>query len=65
MDASGRDFLPFTDLERACERMCKTLRESALIPDDIPIAGRDRTDVRSGRLQEVVHSDDVEKISEQ
>lgn len=53
VDASGRDFLPFGDLETSVLEDVTTIRESPLIPSDIPIFGA-IYDVRTGRLQEVV-----------
>jgi carbonic anhydrase len=54
-DVSGWDFLPFADLEQSVRDDVAALRESPLIPSDIPIAGA-IYDVRSGRLHEVVRS---------
>jgi carbonic anhydrase len=54
-DASGWDFLAFSDLEASVRDDVQTLRESPLIPADIPISGA-IYDVRSGQLQEVVRS---------
>ena len=56
VDASGWDFLTFTDLEQSVRDDVQTLRESPLIPRDIAIAGA-IYDVHSGRLQEVVRSE--------
>jgi carbonic anhydrase len=53
VDASDWDFLPFQDLEASVREDVATLRNSPLIPRDIPISGA-IYDVRSGRLQEVV-----------
>jgi len=64
VDASNRDFLPFTDLEESVRAEVKPLRESALIPDDIPIAGA-IYDVRSGQLREVVRSERSREIGKQ
>jgi carbonic anhydrase len=52
-DASGWDFLPFRNLEESVREDVATLRNSDLIPRDVPITGA-IYDVRSGRLQEVV-----------
>jgi carbonic anhydrase len=52
-DASGRDFLPFSDLEQSVRDDVETLRRSELIPDDITIAGA-IYDVQTGRLEEVI-----------
>lgn len=51
-DARGWDFLPFSDLEKSVVDDVDKLRNSPLIPDDIPIAGA-IYDVGSGRLNEV------------
>ncbi len=55
VDATGRDFLPFSDLEQSVRDDVETLRNSDLIPDDISISGA-IYDVRSGELREVVGS---------
>jgi carbonic anhydrase len=54
-DASGWDFLAFTDLEDSVREDVQALRASSLIPLDIPITGA-IYDVRSGRLHEVIRS---------
>jgi len=54
-DVKGRDFLPFSDLEQSVRDDVATIRQSPLIPKDIPIAGA-IYDVRSGKLQEVVRA---------
>ena len=54
-DVGGRDFLPFSDLEQSVRDDVATLRQSPLIPKDIPIAGA-IYDVRSGKLREVVRA---------
>jgi carbonic anhydrase len=51
-DASAIDFLPFSDLEESVRRDLFTIRNSPLIPKDIPVSGF-IYDVRSGRLREV------------
>lgn len=51
-DASSIDFLPFSDLEESVRQDVATLRNSPLIPADIPISGF-IYDVRTGRLREV------------
>jgi carbonic anhydrase len=61
VDASEWDFLPFTDLEASVQADVKALRESALIPNDIPIAGA-IYDVRSGQLREIVRSDGSREV---
>lgn len=55
VDATGRDFLTFSDLEQSVRGDVETLRNSDLIPDDISIYGA-IYDVRSGELREVVGS---------
>ncbi len=55
VDVSGRDFLPFGDLEQGVRDDVTTLRESPLIPNDIPISGA-IYDVHSGTLREVVRA---------
>jgi carbonic anhydrase len=52
-DASGIDFLPFSDLEESVRADVATLRASPLLPKDIPIDGL-IYDVRTGRLRAVV-----------
>jgi carbonic anhydrase len=54
-DVDGRDFLPFSDLEQSVRDDVATIRQSPLIPQDIPIAGAIYA-VRSGKLQEVVRA---------
>src|SRR5436309_8265126 len=54
-DVGGRDFLPFSDLEQSVRDDVAIIRQSPLIPQDIPIAGA-IYDVRSGKLQEVVRA---------
>ncbi len=54
-DATGRDFLPFSDLEQSVRDDVATLRQSPLIPSDIAISGA-IYDVRSGKLQEIVRA---------
>lgn len=51
-DASSIDFLPFDDLEQSVRDDVATVRNSPLIPDDIPTTGF-VYDVRTGRLTEV------------
>jgi carbonic anhydrase len=52
VDVSGRDFLPFNDLEKSVRDDVAILRASPLIPQDVPISGA-IYDVRTGQLQEV------------
>jgi carbonic anhydrase len=54
-DVGARDFLPFSDLEQSVRDDVATLRQSPLIPKDIPIAGA-IYDVRTGKLREVVRA---------
>jgi carbonic anhydrase len=51
-DASGIDFLPFSDLESGIRDDVATLRSSPLIPTDIPVRGF-VYDVTSGRIHEI------------
>ena len=51
-DASGIDFLPFSDLEESVRQDVATITSSPLIPNDIVVRGF-VYDVRSGRLREV------------
>jgi carbonic anhydrase len=55
VDATGRDFLPFSDLEQSVRDDVQTLRNSDVIPDDVLVSGA-IYDVRSGELLEVVRS---------
>ena len=50
--ATSIDFLPFPDLEESVRSDVIFLRESPLLPDDIPVRGF-VYDVRSGKLAEV------------
>ncbi|HEX5503199.1 MAG TPA: carbonic anhydrase [Thermomicrobiales bacterium] len=51
-EASEIDFLPFTDLAQSVRDDVAALRDSPLIPRDVPVAGY-IYDVRTGRLQPV------------
>ena len=51
-DASGIDFLPFSDLEASVREDVATVKGSPLIPNDIPVTGF-IYDVRSGLLEQV------------
>jgi carbonic anhydrase len=51
-DASAIDFLPFGSLEDAVTEDVRFLRESPLIPEEVPVRGF-VYDVRSGRVTEV------------
>jgi carbonic anhydrase len=53
VDASGRDFLPFTDLEESVREDVEKIRASELIPDDIAVYGA-IYDVKTGEIREVV-----------
>lgn len=55
VDVGDRDFLPFPDLEQSVRDDVALLRESPLIPQDIPISGA-IYDVHSGTLQEIVRA---------
>ncbi|MBV9788593.1 MAG: carbonic anhydrase [Chloroflexi bacterium] len=55
VDVGDRDFLPFPDLEQSVRDDVAILRESPLIPQDIPISGA-IYDVHSGTLQEIVRA---------
>jgi len=55
VDVSGQDFLPFADLEQSVRDDVAFLRNSPLIPKDIPISGA-IYDVRTGRVHEVVRA---------
>ncbi|HLA18665.1 MAG TPA: carbonic anhydrase [Dehalococcoidia bacterium] len=52
-DASGIDFLPFSDLDESVRRDVDAIRSHRLIPDDIAVSGY-VFDVKTGRLREVV-----------
>jgi carbonic anhydrase len=52
VDASGHDFLTFTDLEQSVRDDVKKIRDSELIPNDITVNGA-IYDVRTGELREV------------
>ncbi len=55
VDATGRDFLPFPDLEQSVRDDVEALHDSNLIPDDIPVSGA-IYNVETGELREVVRS---------
>src|SRR6266852_4521543 len=48
-DASGIDFLPFSNLEQSVRDDIATIKASPFIPDNIPVSGF-LYDVKSGRL---------------
>ena len=52
VDISGKDFLPFQDVEESVREDMKLLRECPLIPDDVIISGA-VYDVDTGRMIEV------------
>lgn len=52
VDTGGRDWLPFSDLEQSVRDDVRTLRDSDLIPDEIPVSGA-IYDVETGRLREI------------
>jgi carbonic anhydrase len=54
-DASGIDFLPFTEVEQSVRDDVDFLKASPLIPRDIPIRGF-VYDVKTGRLTEVAEA---------
>ena len=51
-DASQIDFLTFNDLEESVRQDIRIIRDSPLIPDEIPVHGF-VFDVRTGRLSEI------------
>jgi carbonic anhydrase len=51
-DASGIDFLPFSDIDASVAGSVRRIRESPLLPDSFTATGF-VYDVRSGRLREV------------
>lgn len=51
-DASGIDFMPFTELDESVREDVQTIRSSPLIADDVAVRGL-VYDVKSGRLREV------------
>jgi carbonic anhydrase len=55
VDVSGRDFLPFSDLEQSVRDDVEIVRSSPLIPSDIPVSGA-IYDVRTGKVHEVVRA---------
>jgi carbonic anhydrase len=55
VDTTGRDYLPFSDLEQSVHDDVETLQNSDLIPDDISISGA-IYDVHTGEHREVVRS---------
>ncbi len=55
VDTTGRDFLPFPDLEQSVHDDVETLRRSEFIPNDVQISGA-IYDVQSGEMREVVRA---------
>lgn len=55
VDVGDRDFLTFTDLEQSVRDDVATLRNSPLIPQNIPITGA-IYDVSSGEVRDVVRA---------
>ncbi len=55
VDVSGQDFLPFADLEQSVRDDVAFLRNSPLIPKDIPISGA-IYDVRTGRVHAIIRA---------
>ncbi len=51
-DASGVDFMPFTDLDGSVREDVQTIRSSPLIADEVSVRGL-VYDVKTGRLREV------------
>ena len=52
VDVSGKDFLPFQDVEESVREDMQLLRECPLIPDDVVISGA-VYDVDTGSMREV------------
>lgn len=55
VDASGHDFLTFSDLEQSVRGDVETLKSSELIPDDVTVVGA-VYEVESGKVWEVVRA---------
>lgn len=55
VDASGHDFLTFSDLEQSVRDDVETLKSSELVPGDVTIVGA-VYEVESGKVREVVRS---------
>lgn len=55
VDASGHDFLPFSDLEQSVRDDVDILKDSALIPNSLTFIGA-VYEVESGKVREVVRS---------
>jgi carbonic anhydrase len=52
-DSSDIDFLPFSDVEQSVRDDVAIIKDSPLIPDDVPVTGF-VYDVKSGKIQQVV-----------
>jgi carbonic anhydrase len=52
-DASDIDFLPFSDVAESVREDVEIIRNSPLIPNDIPVSGF-IYDVKTGKISEVV-----------
>ncbi len=55
VDTSGRDWLPFSDLDQSVRDDVQMLRSSDLIPENITVSGA-IYDVHSGELREVLRA---------
>jgi carbonic anhydrase len=55
VDVSGQDFFPFADVAQSVRDDVAILRESPLIPKDIPISGA-IYDVTTGKVHEVMRA---------
>ncbi len=55
-DASGIDFLPFSDNEESVREDVERIRNSPLLPDGVPVSGY-IYDVSTGAMQTVVSAD--------
>jgi carbonic anhydrase len=55
VDVSGQDFFPFSDVAQSVRDDVAILRDSPLIPKDIPISGA-IYDVTTGKVHEVVRA---------
>ena len=53
VDASGQDFLPFSNLENSVREDVEKIRTSELIPNNVSVSGA-IYDVKTGELREVV-----------
>ena len=55
-DASGIDFLPFSDNEASVREDVEKIRNSPFIPDGIPVSGY-IYEIETGKLETVVPAD--------